>query len=245
MNSFIKSTLKISLIILLFILFISIVHYIVFPQETRCILIDFSDFKKEGRLYYNKTSSQEKIDSLLTIIVNASARVDSFWQGKLCKPKFIYCGNDDDFKKYGNPNLVPAIVKTKLGSYIVISRNGIDLDIISHEISHAELFERIGFIKYTFNIPTWFNEGLAMQVDYRSYYSEDTLKVKSNNYSNKPDVENLKTAEQFYNGSREEIMLNYMTSKHEVGKWYSKNELDKFLININASEDFDISYIKQ
>ena len=244
MNSFIKSTLKISLIILLFILFISIVHYIVFPQETRCILIDFSDFKKEGRLYYNKTSSQEKIDSLLTIIVNASARVDSFWQGKLCKPKFIYCGNDDDFKKYGNPNLVPAIVKTKLGSYIVISNKGIDLDIISHEISHAELFERIGFIKYTFNIPTWFNEGLAMQVDYRSYYSEDTLKVKSNNYSNMPAVENLKTADQFYNGSREEIMLNYMTSKHEVSRWYSQNKLDNFLIKLNAGEDFDKSFIK-
>ncbi len=109
---------------------------------------------------------------------------------------------------------IPALTYIKFGSYIVISNEGVDLDIIAHEISHAEFYERIGFYNWSFKIPRWFDEGLAMQNDNRNYYSEDTLKLKSNNYKNLPDVKKLKSGKQFNEeGSHEQIMLNYHDCK--------------------------------
>jgi hypothetical protein len=43
-----------------------------FPQETRSLLIDFSDFQKEGRLYFNDNTPASKIDSLQQFVEEAS-----------------------------------------------------------------------------------------------------------------------------------------------------------------------------
>lgn len=228
--------------LLTLIMLVSAIHFLVFPEETRAILIDFSKFKKQGDLYVNSHIPQHKIDTLTNILTIASARVDSFWGKKTCKPKFIYCENDSVFQKYSGKWITPAATKCKLGSYIIIGNEGIDVDILAHEICHAELYERIGFFKYSFNIPTWFNEGLAMQVDTRNYYSEDTLKVRSHNYQNMPDVHSLKTMNSFYNGSEETIMLNYMAAKHEVHHWYTKEKFATLLQKLQAGESFDSAF---
>ncbi len=220
-------------------------HFIIFPQQTRSILIDYSDFKKEGRLYFNNNNPQNKVDTVKLLIELASNRVAEFWGQKICNPKYIYCESDEDFKKFGSPYSVPALTHVKFGSYIVISNQGIDLDIIAHEISHAEFYERIGFYNWSFKIPRWFDEGLAMQNDNRSYYSEETLKLKSNNYKNLPDVQKLKSGKQFNEeGSLEQIMLNFMTAKHEVKKWYTKERLDKLINGLNSGKSFEDAYDK-
>lgn len=114
-----------------------------------------------------------------------------------------------------------------------------NLDIIAHEISHAEFYERVGFYEFNYKIPSWFKHGLAMQNDYRDYYSEDTLKVKSADFKNMPDIKNYKTDLQFYNGSHEQVMLNYMTAKHVVKNWETKQKLEKLIEGLNSGKTFD------
>jgi hypothetical protein len=230
---------------LIFIILIPIAafaHFIVFPQETRSMLIDYSDFKKDGRLYFNELTPQSKIDSLKFLINNASIRIANFWGSKTSNPKFVYCLKEADFKKYCYNPAVPAVTYTKLGTVIVLSADGMDLDIIAHEFSHAEFYERIGFYKKTFKIPTWFDEGLAMQSDYRDYYFDDTLKSKSDNFKNLPNIKNFKSAGEFLAGSHEQVMLNYMTAKHEIKNWYTKARLDKFIEDINSGKTFKEAY---
>ena len=217
-------------------------HFIIFPQESRCILIDYTGFKRDGTLYFNPNTPQNKIDTLKSLINTASFRVKEFWGQKKCKPKFIYCDNLRDFTKYGSPYLVPAVTHLKLSSYIVISNEGVDLDIIAHEMTHAEFYERIGFYNWSFIIPRWFDEGLAMQNDYRNYYSEDTLKIRSDNYRNLPGVKNFKKDHQFNDGTREQVMLNYMTAKHVVRNWYSKKKLQKLIVDLNSGKSFRESF---
>jgi len=124
----------------------------------------------------------------------------------------------------------------------VVSGQGIDLDIIAHEISHAEFYERIGFYNWSFKIPRWFDEGLAMQNDYRNYYSEDTLKVRSDNYRKLPGIKNFKAAGQFYEGSNEQVMLNFMTARHEIKNWYSKQKLEKLITDLNSGKSFEEAF---
>jgi hypothetical protein len=218
-------------------------HFILFPEQTNSILIDYSNFRKDGRFYYNGDTEKSKVDTLKSLVELASLRVAYFWGQKMCNPKYIYCDTDYDFKKFGSSFKVPALTHVKCGSYIVISNQGVDLDIIAHEISHAEFYKRIGFYNWSFKIPRWFDEGLAMQNDYRSYFSEDTLKVKSNNYRNLPDVKRLKSGKQFNEeGSADQVMLNFMTARHEVKNWYTKEKLDKFINDINAGKSFEEAF---
>lgn len=131
----------------------------------------------------------------------------------------------------------------KLGSYIVLSNDGIDLDIIAHEISHAEFYERVGFYKWSFSVPMWFKQGLAMQNDYRNYYSEDTLQILSDNFKNLPDVKSLKKDDEFYAGTHEQVLLNYMTAKHEFKTLYTKEKLDKLIKDLNSGKSFEEAFI--
>ena len=243
MTKFKKIITRTILIFLIVIPISAFAHFILFPQQTRCVLIDWSGYRKDGRLYFNKNTPQNKLDTLKQLIELASKRVAEFWGEKTCNPKFIYCESEEDFKEYGSLYRVPALTHIKLGSYVVISNEGVDLDIIAHEISHAELYERIGFYNWTFKIPRWFDEGLAMQNDNRNYYSEDTLKSRSNNYKNLPDVKKFKSGKQFSEeGSPDQIMLNFMTAKHEVKNWYTKDRLEKFLKDINSGKRFEEAY---
>ena len=82
--------------VLIFIIVIpisSFAHFIYFPQQTRSILIDYSDFKKDGRLYFNSNTPQNKGDTVKHLIALASNRVAEFWGQKTGNPKFIYCEN--------------------------------------------------------------------------------------------------------------------------------------------------------
>jgi hypothetical protein len=236
-------TRRIVLIFLVMIPISAFAHFIFFPEQSRSILIDYSDFKKDGRLYFAANTPKNKVDTLKALVELASVRVAQFWGRKNCNPKYIYCESDNDFKRFGSPYKVPALTHVKSCSYIVISNQGIDLDIIAHEISHAEFYERIGFYNWSFKIPRWFDEGLAMQNDNRSFFSEDTLKIKSDNYNNMPDVKKLKTGRQFNEqGSPEQIMLNFMTAKHEVKNWYTKNKLLRFIKDINSGKTFAAAF---
>ena len=67
---------------------------------------------------------------------------------------------------------------------------------------------------------------------------EDTLKVKSDNYRNLPDVKQFNKGGNFYEGTREQGILNYMTAKHVVKKWYTRQKLDKLITDLNAGKSF-------
>ncbi len=218
-------------------------NFIIFPQETRSILIDYSNFKKEGNVYFNAlTTPQNKIDSLKSLIDQASNRMILFWGQRASNPKFIYCNNESDFKKYCVNFPAPAVTYIKFSSIVVLSSDAMNLDIISHELSHAEFYERIGFYKFNYKIPSWFKHGLAMQNDYRDYYSEDTLKAKTDNFKNMPDIKTYKTDAQFYKGSPEQVMLNYMAAKHVVKYWYTKQKLEKLINDLNSGKSFDEAF---
>lgn len=242
MKKFRKIIIRTSLVFVILIPVAAFAHFIVFPQETRSILIDYSDFKKEGRIYFNASTPHNKIDSLKSLIEQAAIRIDSFWGQEMSNPKFIYCDNEYDFKKYCVNPSAPAVTYLKLGCVIVLSREAINIDIIAHELSHAEFYERVSFYKFNNKIPSWFKHGLAMQNDHRSYYSEDTLKVESNNFKNLPDIKSITSDKQFYAGSLQQIMLNYMTAKYEVKNWYSRDKLDKFIKDINSGKPFEEAF---
>ena len=81
-----------------------------------------------------------------------------------------------------------------------------------------------------------------MQYDYRDYYSDDTSKAKSDNFKNLPDIKNFKSGGQLLTGCYYQIILNYITAKHEVKTWYTKEKLNKFIKDINSGNIFEEAF---
>jgi len=225
---------KVVLVLLVMTVVLTMAHAVIMPQTTRCMLIDFYDFEKDGNLYYRESANLEDISLITSILEKAKERNRKFWGENQSEPIFIYCETDKDYEKFGSSIMTPAAAHMSIKSFVVISNDGINLDILSHEISHTELSSRIGILNRALKIPVWFDEGIAMQIDHRNYYSFDTLAVKSDNFKVLPDVEKM-DANQFWSGSKSEVMLNYMTAKYRISKWYSKKKIDEFVKQINES----------
>lgn len=238
----VKNIFRIILGILLFLPLIAAAHFFIFPQETRCILIGFADFKHQQNIYYRKEVSPNIVQQLMRLKSNAEKKVNEFWKDSgHTNYKLIYCDAASDYEKYGRPRS-PAVASIKMGAYVVIPKNMFDINILSHEISHTVLYRKIGWCRLHFKIPTWFDEGLAMQVDDRDYYSIDTLLNKKKAGIILPDVTEMDTPEKFHAGSAEQIALNYSTAKYVVHEWLTKNLLSAFIEAINKGYSFEKSY---
>lgn len=117
---------------------------------------------------------------------------------------------------------------------------------LAHEWTHAELHARLyqGKLPQTL-VPTWFDEGVATQNDYREQYSEEAWAQATDNGRNTVPLADMDTAAEFYAGSTEDRRLRYILSKHEVRSWIDEHGLDELLDlidRVNRGEDFYALY---
>ena len=103
-------------------------------------------------------------------------------------------------------------------SCVVVGPQGHEVDILAHELLHAEIHDRVGHWQRLTQIPTWFDEGLAMQVDRRERYA----------WSLKADavdsglVKQWTTRSQFFAGNDEQLTRHYAMAREEVRLWLQK-----------------------
>ena len=62
-----------------------------------------------------------------------------------------------------------------LPAVILLNADGQNVDVMAHEWAHAETAARVGVLHRTYQMPTWLDEGLAMQVDLRPSYNLQAL----------------------------------------------------------------------
>jgi len=189
------------------------------PQTTRCILIGLSDFQKSNGIYLSPETDALTQQNVVGYVSEGRSRIESLFGTKSGKPVIIYCNSNDEFLKYGAEGSHPAVTQlSAFGEFVVINGRELDKDVIAHEMCHAELQSQIGWYRRQIQIPTWFDEGLAMQVDGRSCYSEDTLIAALSKDSRFPTLTKMTTPATFNSGTENEVWLNYAAAKHEVAQ---------------------------
>jgi hypothetical protein len=239
MKKLLKRTFIITLILLPLMTF---AHFMVFPQETRCIFVSFSNLEKKQNVYYSQTTNAIQLENLFRLKKVAEDKVKSFWrENALLDYTLIYCNSEKDYNKYGTPN-TPATTQRKLGAYVVLSNEGVDEQIIAHEITHTILYNNIGWFKTITKIPTWFEEGLAMQVDDREKYSIGSLQTKINNGFVLPNLSTIAKPAQFYSGDDDAITLHYFTAKFAMHQWLQTHSLTLFIQKMKNGEGFEKAY---
>jgi hypothetical protein len=212
-----------------------------------CLLVRYSnDFENlHGNLYVSKDTPAFIKDSIISLIKKADVRVSNFWNEKkrTGTPTIIYLNNKESLSKYSNGNEILTL-KSPIGCYIVFSRDRINLDMLSHELLHTELYSKVGFFKSIKEIPAWFDEGLAMQVDYRKEYSEERYIKMVDSLKPQVNLAQISSPVFFYSGN---YYLHFLTARHEVDKWYKKeglSGLNKLILRINNGESFYKTFYK-
>lgn len=240
--------------LLLFSLLLLAVFYLQYRHLFHCETISLSRFTEIAPdVYVSDKIPDDQFQPILRTIKSSQRRIVDFWGAQQGKPTIIVCATPTEYQKYClSREGAGCSLGTFYGSaFIILNLHGINVDVISHEMCHNELFQRVGWYKTTFQIPQWFHEGLSMMLDYR-FVDERDSRLRYEKYLTEwklrtqppakrislPEVESLKG---FFNGDSRHVTLAYLTAATEVAYWLAIVEKPGLLAWAEAmkKENFD------
>jgi hypothetical protein len=176
--------LKVSLIIFLLSLMSS---FLFFKKEAiACEAISLTDFEEiYSNVYSDSSLTNEQRLSLKNMITQAYNRVNQIYGETKSSPRII-ATNDLEYKKFG---LNPTGMQNSgfFRECVFLGPKGLNVDVIAHELVHAEVRYRTDFIVEHTEIPAWFIEGTGIKVDYRTPFLIGNIEVS------KEEVEQIKS----------------------------------------------------
>jgi len=200
------------------------------------VAIGMSDYVEiQPNLYVDGMFSEEEHRQAVATYAEAKNRVALTYGELTSSPIVIISSNSNRGERYGVKLPVPGTTHAlPWGQYIPLNDEGNNVDVLAHELAHAETAHRAGYMKWVFSLPIWFIEGVAMQVDYRERYKASGIEL--------PSMSTLTTGSEFQSG---DITLNYTAAKYELASWLDENNnrgLYIFLAKIRGGEDFETIY---
>jgi hypothetical protein len=213
-------------LVALLLLILAMIVITVLPGQVACALSPVFGFKtlEDGAL------ADEQLDTkrLLQLTVDARHRIEQTFGASVAQPKLIFFKSEQGigvFKlnRYASTHFLGS------GSCITVGPAGQSVDVIAHELMHAELHERVGHWKRFFEIPTWFDEGLAMQVDYRSKFDMRPTDGKVDVSS----IRQLNTGKDFFTDDEATLTKHYAFAKESVRRWLWEVGNDSLYVQLN------------
>ena len=201
--------------------------------------------KISDNVYVNRNCAGSR-DEIISFIDEAKSRVALFFGSLTCRDHtvIIICDDDKLLAKLGGDHDTQTVLFPAKKSYISVSTEYLNVDVLAHELTHAELKERLSD-KALRKIPTWFDEGIALQNDYREQYEPAAWAEQTNNGRNIVAPEDMDTAAEFYSGTTEDRRFRYLNAKHDVAEWLKIHGPQGFMDlidRLNSGEDFSAAY---
>ena len=201
--------------------------------------------KIASHVYINRNYAGDR-QELFEMIEHAKDRVRTFFGDVHFQDEtiFIICDDEKLTRKLGEDHGTIIFSFPSETHYICISDEYLELDILAHEITHAELRTRLS-AEAQKRIPTWFDEGIALQNDYREKYSEAQWITQTDNGKNAVALEDMDTPAEFYAGKAEDRRFRYLNAKHELDVWmttHGQHGLLELLDRLNGGADFTTAY---
>lgn len=219
----------------------------VFPQPFHIAYAKYFTFQKQSdQLYSSVPLSVEKEKLLRKHFQTASKRIKDFWGEKRGNAPVFYCEEVNTYNQLCQSTKGSGCsIITPFGSWIVLNFDGMNNDVIAHEMCHDELATRAGWWTSRTAIPKWKDEGLALQLDNRFVAATDSIqryidyKAELQRFSMGNQVsiplDNLQTEAQFFGGDAVYTQLAYLSSATEVARLISL-EGRQSIINQLANE---------
>ena len=161
---------KLKLSLLLFISFIIFLSGFSQRYALACELIEYSNYSKVApNIFVSPSFNFSKTEELLSMIKLGKSRVNDTFGNMISNPKVVIVTNNNEAADFGS-NAYGKALLTPLGQCIIFGPKGQNIDVIAHEYTHAEVHYRVGWLNHLLDVPIWFNEGVALLVDFRKPY---------------------------------------------------------------------------
>lgn len=244
-----------------------ITFLVLYPQVFWCLMVGSSaNFRRltsgTTSLYIHRTVTVKQQLQFRQHTQAAFDRIRRFWGDQRGQAILIYCPEQSDYERYcAGGEGAGCSVGTPWGtSYLILGPEGNNTNVIAHELCHDELFTRIGWWRVKRQIPQWFNEGLALMVDYRFSNpavweqpdrSEQTSSFPEENttlpFPQRPllTLTELETTRDFFGGDYVHTMLAYQTAADEVARWLAvvgRAGVPALTDAIHAGQEFGETY---
>jgi hypothetical protein len=212
------------------------------PQATACVLINYRglDEVAPGILASSDVTTGERLD-FVRLHTAATLRIANTFGATRASPVIVRGSTEALRHLFPGSSPYATTIYVPYRSCVVVGPRGHDVDILAHEGLHAEMHYRVGHWQRLTQIPTWFDEGVAMQVDYRDRYiwSQQSGAVDSGS------VKRWTSRAQFFSGNDAELTRHYAMAKEEVRLWLQKlghSNLYDFLERIRLGDGFVETY---
>ena len=188
---------------------------IAFPGPTSCLLVSASGASDQSATSFSSDDATTNQSTSQQLLDEARKRIESTFGKPAASPIVVFLGSSNRIgpfrlNAYGSTQFVGT------RTCVMIGTKGRSVDVLAHELMHAELYQRVGPLTYFLEVPTWFDEGVAMQVDWRDRYA-----LGSDAAADLPRVRELTTPSQFFVADDAALTLHYALAKYEVAKWLS------------------------
>ncbi|MEY4513412.1 MAG: hypothetical protein RLZZ450_5534 [Pseudomonadota bacterium] len=189
-------------------------------QALAAVTIEWSDFSKADSIYFAPTISEQERAAFREVLGAARTRVAALYGTLRGEPTIIVADAHTLPRFTDGSTAVTHYAPT--GAAMVFGPAGQNIDVVAHELAHAELFARTGYKNIEWCVPTWFDEGLAVHFDERPFYStgEFTRQVEAGRRM--PPFDELSSHAQFFAGTREQVRFHYAGARYAIGKWLQK-----------------------
>ncbi|GAU86175.1 hypothetical protein [Bosea sp. BIWAKO-01] len=167
----------------------------------------------DGTLVEYSASDPDHPATVQRLLSDAKGRIGEIFGEPRSAPIVVFFNDATGFwpfrlNVYGSTEFIGA------RTCVLIGPKGQTIDVVAHELMHAEIADRIGiWARYT-DLPTWFDEGLAMQVDFRPDYDMPggaNVETKS--------VRALRSPREFFVPDDRQLTRNYAFAKAETALW--------------------------
>ncbi len=233
-----------SLLFFAFIAFTHVGYLISIPYR------GFTRIQSRNNFIYIDSKDPLDIEQAFLMVEQAQDRLSQFWGAPENTARIIIARDEKKLARMGfnaGSVLGNTMSFTATSQYIVLSLNGRSVNAIAHELMHAEFSRRLNSGRFFASVyaPLWFDEGLALQNDFRSEYDETAWALITNDGETVPDFQKLADHDAFYVNDREALRYHYIASRHEVGQWlkqHGKTRLGLLIDGLRDGQPFDTLY---
>lgn len=204
----------------------------------RLIHIPYSDFKPiASNVYVSPSLHTDTHATLLNEIAAAKSKITDTFGEPEAHAIIIFTDNLQESEKLGTNAYGSMHTLFLSGLFVVIGPAGRNHNVIAHELVHAEIADRLGFITYTFRFPAWLNEGVATLIDNRIPLKRDALDQIGFEY-----IQSLSSLSQFHDIPEARLADHYQAAKFiasEIMQHHGSENFYTMLRRYKAGEPLD------
>ena len=202
-----------------------------------CELLPILNYQQvSSEVFLDSDISDEQAEAIKALIGSASERIDNIYGSSISEPRLLITSNSEMAARWG-ANATASMHRLPWRACIIIGPEGQNTDVIAHEWLHAEIQQRVGFIRFLMEVPVWFDEGAALTVDHRSPFLPENINLTAAEVQN---VKNLSNGKAFFSG---DIRQNYQAARLATDPLIVGDRFFDDLERISSGESFESVFL--